>query len=178
MRKIDPRERHPLEVGLPDHQMREIVSAQHASLLNQQIQHVPCCVTGVGVVLCAQNRKEALELLLKGFFAEDGKEPLQKRQQNETALTLSNIGFVLCQEQGMLFKEQKPPRPDLLAHPIHESIGQIFHNHWVQGEPVRTRFDQISPPERSQSLLHLPFRHRTDDILLQVGERDGFALNG
>ena len=71
--------------------------------------------------------------------------PLQKRQQNEAALTLPNILFGLCLEQGMSLKEHERLGLDLLAHPVHEAIGHIFHNHILEDKACFTRFDQMSP---------------------------------
>src|SRR5258708_2161472 len=70
--KIDLGERYPLEVGLPHYQVREIVAAQRASQLNQHIQHVPCRVTGVVVMLFAQGRKQTLEALEQRLLPEEG----------------------------------------------------------------------------------------------------------
>ncbi len=103
--KIDLLQNHPLEVGLPNHQMREIVSAQRTPHLNQYIQHVACGITGALVAPFAQGSKETLEPLLERPLPEDGKQPLHKRQQNEATLTLPEIVFGLCQEQGMTLKE-------------------------------------------------------------------------
>src|SRR5260370_42473831 len=146
MGKIDLGQVHSLKVGLPHHQMREIVSAKCTSHLNHQIQQVSCCITGAMVVSCTQGRKEALELLLKSLFPENDHKSLQKRQQNEAALTLPDILLGLCLEQGMSLKEQQCLGLDLLAHSVHEAIGHVFHDHILEDKAGFTCFDEISPP--------------------------------
>src|SRR5579859_6084717 len=58
--KIDLRQIHSLEIGLPHHQTREIVSTKRTSHLNEQIEHVACYIRGIVVTFCTQGSKEAL----------------------------------------------------------------------------------------------------------------------
>ena len=113
--KVDIRPIDPLQVGLPHHQAREVVSLKRTAHLDQEIQHVSSRITGVLVGLCALSCQHALKSLLKRFFSKDVEKLVQEWQYDEAALTLPDILFRLGFEQRIAIKEFQCLGLDLLT---------------------------------------------------------------
>ena len=113
----------------------EIGSAQGASQLIQQVDHVPTTIPLLLLGCVAQGCQHVHELLLNSLLAfKTYEQPLENGLQSELYLTVPHVLFRLRLHQTVTEQKFQVTRRNLLGHLLDHTLRHIFHHYWVQGK--------------------------------------------
>ncbi len=82
-------------------------------------------------------------------------------------------------DERMTVQQPGLPIYKLLADGLHQLIGYVLEDDWLQGEgrPVRTALDQHAAAQRFKRDQHLALRHALTEISQQSADRNKFTLD-